>query len=278
MKGPRNKFSSYRGIFRVSIFRAILDRLIYNDEYESIDSNLTDSNVGARRSRNVRDNIFVLNAIFNSQRNNTEEALDIQVYDVDKCFDSLWLKEVITALYEAGLQNDKLPLLFLENRNAQVAIKTFGGITDRISIKDIIMQGSVWGSLCCVALLDKLSKHVYANKELLYYYKGLVGCPPLQMVDDVLAVQTCNKSQQLNTVINTFMELEKLTLSKTKCHKLYMAKNERQCQDMKVHGESVKNTKTEKYLGDLIATEATNQTWQRDYPVDGGGSASFWVL
>ena len=169
MKGPRNKFSSYRGIFRVSIFRAILDRLIYNDEYENIDSNLTDSNVGARRSRNVRDNIFVLNAIFNSQRNNTEEALDIQVYDVDKCFDSLWLKEVITALYEAGLQNDKLPLLFLENRNAQVAIKTFGGITDRISIKDIIMQGSVWGSLCCVALLDKLSKHVYANKELLYY-------------------------------------------------------------------------------------------------------------
>ena len=28
LKGPRNQFSSYRGIFRVSIFRAILDRLI----------------------------------------------------------------------------------------------------------------------------------------------------------------------------------------------------------------------------------------------------------
>ena len=275
MKGPRNRFSSYRGIFRVSIFRAILDRLIYNDEYENIDSNLTDSNVGARRSRNVRDNIFVLNAIFNSQRNNTEEALDIQVYDVDKCFDSLWLKEVITALYEAGLQNDKLPLLFLENRNAQVAIKTFGGITERISIKDIIMQGSVWGSLCCVALLDKLSKHVYANKELLYYYKGLVGCPPLQMVDDVLAVQTCNKSQQLNTVINTFMELEKLTLSKTKCHKLHMGKNERQCQDMKVHGESVKNTKTEKYLGDLISSNGSNKPNLAKRLSSGWGRVSF---
>ena len=67
MKGPRNKFSSYRGIFRVSIFRAILDRLIYNDEYENIDTNLTDCNVGARRSRNIRDNIFILVAEHNVQ-------------------------------------------------------------------------------------------------------------------------------------------------------------------------------------------------------------------
>ena len=68
LKGPRNQFSSYRGIFRVSVFRAILDRLIYDDEIENIDSNLTDSNVGARRKRNIRDNIFVLNAIINSQK------------------------------------------------------------------------------------------------------------------------------------------------------------------------------------------------------------------
>ena len=105
MKGPRNKFSSYRGIFRVSIFRAILDRLIYNDEYANLDSNLTDSNVGGRKMRNIRDNIFVLNAVINSQKNQNNEAIDIQVYDVEQCFDSLWLKEVIAALYEAGLQN-----------------------------------------------------------------------------------------------------------------------------------------------------------------------------
>ena len=88
------------------------------------------------------------------------------------------------------------------------------------------MQGSVWGSLCCVVLMDKLGKKVYENKDLLYYYKGVVACPPLQMVDDVLAVQNCSqKSKQLNTVINTFMECEKLTLSKTKCHKIHIQKN-----------------------------------------------------
>ena len=49
-KGSRNEFNSYRGIFRVPILRTILDKLIYNDEYENIDSKLSDSNVGARKN------------------------------------------------------------------------------------------------------------------------------------------------------------------------------------------------------------------------------------
>ena len=253
MEGPRNSFNSYRGIFRVSVFRAILDRLIYNDEYENIDSNLTDSNVGARKMRNIRDNIFVLNAITNSQKNSHEEALDIQIYDVEQCFDSLWLQEVITSLYQAGLKNDKLPLLFLENRNAQVAVKTPGGLSKRVNISNIIMQGSVWGSLCCVVLMDKLGKLFYNNPELLFYYKGVVACPPLQMVDDVLAVQKCSpQSVQVNTVVNTFMELEKLTLSKTKCHNLHMGKHKSTCRNLQVHGSPMHEAKSEKYLGDIV--------------------------
>ena len=39
-KSSRNDFDAYRGIFRVTIFRSILDRLIYNDEYSNIDSPL----------------------------------------------------------------------------------------------------------------------------------------------------------------------------------------------------------------------------------------------
>ena len=253
LKGPRNQFSSYRGIFRVSIFRAILDRLIYNDEYGNIDSNLTDSNVGARKMRNIRDNIFVLNAITNSRKNTPEEALDMQVYDVEQCFDSLWLQEVITSLYEAGLKNDKLPLLFLENRNAQVAVKTPGGLSQRVNISNIIMQGSVWGSLCCVVIMDKLGKLLYNQPKLLYYYKGVVACPPLQMVDDILAVQKCSpQSVQVNTVVNTFMQLEKLTLSKTKCHNIHMGKYKSACQNLQVNGSRMHESRSEKYLGDIL--------------------------
>ena len=60
-KGSKKDFDNYIGIFRVTILRSIMDKLIYIDEYHTIDENLTDSNVGARRGRNIREHIFVLN-------------------------------------------------------------------------------------------------------------------------------------------------------------------------------------------------------------------------
>ena len=50
---------------------------MFNDEYQTIDDNLTDSNVGARKNRNIRENIFVLNAITNSVKNGKEFFLTI---------------------------------------------------------------------------------------------------------------------------------------------------------------------------------------------------------
>ena len=70
----------------------------------------------------------------NSIKHKKDESVDFQVYNIEKCFDTLWLHEVINCFYEAGLHNDKLPLLFMENRNAQVAVKTTGGLSKRVNI------------------------------------------------------------------------------------------------------------------------------------------------
>ena len=91
-KGKRHDFNNYRGIFRVKKKRSILDKLIYNDEYLNIDKHLTDSNVRARRGRNIRDNIFVLSAIQNQIVKKKLKAIDVGVYDIGKCFDKLWAK------------------------------------------------------------------------------------------------------------------------------------------------------------------------------------------
>ena len=61
----------------------------------------------------------------NGTKHTYNEALDIGVYDVYKCFDSLWLSECINNLYESGLKNDKLVLLHEANLNANIAIKTW---------------------------------------------------------------------------------------------------------------------------------------------------------
>ena len=104
----KNDFTNYRGVFSVSVLSSILDRLLYIDSYETIDGNLTDANVGARKGRSVRDNIFVISAITNSVLNGNSRPIQVEVMDVIKCYDKLWLEASINALYEAGLKNDQL--------------------------------------------------------------------------------------------------------------------------------------------------------------------------
>ena len=41
--------------------RSVIGNLIYNDFYDTIDKNMSDSNVGGKRARNIRDNLFTFN-------------------------------------------------------------------------------------------------------------------------------------------------------------------------------------------------------------------------
>ena len=212
-QGMKSVFDNFRGVFRVNILRNILDRLLFNDVYPMIDSNLTDANVGSRNVRNIRDNLFVLNAITNSVAKGDERPCDVQAYDVEKCYDALWAQECINDFYDNGCVNDKLALMHLENQNAQVAIKTSKGITERINIQNIIMQGTVMAGLFCTATTDKLAKIVYENKKLLYLYKGKVQVPPLMMVDDIITISECSSTSiAMNATVNKFAESKKLKL------------------------------------------------------------------
>ena len=107
-------------------------------------------------------------------------------------------------------------------------MKTASGITQREDIENIIMQGTVFGSLICTSVMDKLAKIFYNDEKLLYGYKDKV--PVLEMVDDVLCVAKCGSEAVMsNSTINSFMELNKLKLSSQKCAKIHIGKHDSPC-------------------------------------------------
>ena len=65
LKGERKSLENDRGFFGIVKIRSILDKLAYNDYYETVDGNMSDSNVGGRKNRNIHDNLFVVYAIRN---------------------------------------------------------------------------------------------------------------------------------------------------------------------------------------------------------------------
>ena len=70
-----------------------MDKLIYLDKYEDIDKNMSESNIGGRKSRNIRNHLFILNGILNSVRQRESKPVDLQLYDIKQCFDSMWVSE-----------------------------------------------------------------------------------------------------------------------------------------------------------------------------------------
>ena len=134
----KNKGKWGRGGFRLTVLRTILDRLIYNDEYSTVDENLTDCNVGARRKRGMNDNLFVLGALMNSAAHEKDGPLFIQLCIIEKAFNSSWLPDCINDLFEAGIQNDKIPLLYMSNKRANVSFKLNQNKSKRFIIEDSV--------------------------------------------------------------------------------------------------------------------------------------------
>ena len=94
-----------------TILRSIMMRLIYLDFYTILDESMSDSQVGGRKAKNIRNYVWIVNGIIGDVLNSKiKKPVDIQIYDYRQCFDSLWLQECLNDLYSAGLNNDKLAL------------------------------------------------------------------------------------------------------------------------------------------------------------------------
>ena len=255
-KGSRLDLVNDRGIFNMVTFRKVVDKLIYNDKYEAIDVNMSDSNVGGRKGKNIRNHLFIVYGVINSVMNQESPPVDLQFYDLKQCFDAMWLEESMNNLCDTIDEcewDDKLALIYQNNSDNLVAVKTPFGLTDRVSIRNIVTQGGVWGPIQCSNQVDGIGKECVARNIHLYTYKNKVKVMPLAMIDDVLALALCGiKSVAVNTFINSKMEMRKLVFSDTKCKKVHAGKCNPFCPDLEAHKNVIEGATQEKYLGDII--------------------------
>lgn len=99
-KGSRMNLENYRRIFILTVLKKIMDKLIYFDNYYSIDSHMSDSNIGTRKDKNIRNHLFIIYGIINSVVKGKEECVDLQIDDIVEAFDSLWLEDTINDIYD----------------------------------------------------------------------------------------------------------------------------------------------------------------------------------
>ena len=251
----KSSLSNHIGIFNLPKIRSILDKLLYSDSYKTIDQNLSYSNIGGRKSRNIGDHLFVIYGIINDVINGNAQPIDIQSMDIIKCFDKMSYYETNNDLWDAGLKSDKFYLLSELDKKCKVVVKTPCGDTKSFNLRNVIMQGSVFGSLKCCIQIDSLGRDCLSEEEgsCLYKYKN-IDIMSLSFIDDILGISLCSSdSIVLNATINAKIESKKMRFSDEKCSKMHVSKKQTVCcSNLKVHNSEMKNVTKIKYLGDIL--------------------------
>ena len=126
-KNSKHHIENERGLFLLTTFKKIFENLLFNSLYEDIDRHMSESNVGARKKRNLKDHILVMNGVINAAAKGKEESIEIQIWDLEKAFDSLWLLDCCNDAYdslEESNRTDELNVLNKMNEKNLMSVKT----------------------------------------------------------------------------------------------------------------------------------------------------------
>ena len=224
-RGSKLDPENERGIFRVSVLRSILMRMIYNEKYSIIDSNMSDCQMGGRKGKGCKSNIWIINGIIHEVlKSKKMKPVMLQIYDYKQMFDSINLQEAISDIYNVGVDDDSLALIYDANKDIKMSVKTPSGLTERQTINNIVLQGDTWGSILASVQVDAIGKDV-VEAGLGYQYKDILDISMLGLVDDAIGVTEAGfKAVQMNEIINLKSAEKGLQFGPSKCKTIFVGK------------------------------------------------------
>ena len=224
-RGSRVELLNQRGIFRTSVIRSILMRLIYDTKYSDIDGKMSECQMGGRKGKGCKNNIFILNGLIHDVLSSKKmKPILLQFYDYSQMFDSINLEDAISDIFDSGLNDDNLALIYLANNEVNMAVKTANGLSDRQIIRNIVLQGDTFGSILASVQVDRIGQDCMKAGHF-YLYKNMLPVGFLGLVDDIVGVTEAGyKAQQLNAFMNVKTAEKTLQFGTKKCKSMLIGK------------------------------------------------------
>ena len=169
---------------------------------DTLQQNISKFQNGGMKSKGVVDNLFILRGIMN-HANYLGKELWLTFYDIEKCFDSLWLEDCINSLWDLGVKDHVLCLIYLMNIKATATIKTPLGDRDPLFLSNFVKQGTVLGPVLNNCSLNKLST------DSIGYNFGSVQIKSMKFVDDLADPDRDNQSGPASNAVLDVIQHEK---------------------------------------------------------------------
>ena len=117
------------------------------------------------------------------------------------------------------------------------------------------------GPIKATVQIDSLGKDCYERREGLYTYNECVSVPALSMCDDIASFSLCGvQSVVNNAIINAMIESKKLEFGYKKCYNIHIGNSGRLWQQHKVRNENMTRKTYETYLGEIVSSDARNDS------------------
>ena len=102
-------------------------------------------------------------------------------------FGRMNLGEALSDLFDSGIEDDTLHLLYSANKNVEVKVKTSFGLTEEMVLDEVVLQGEVWGPSLASNQVDMFGKEMLEKEfSFVYRYKGYIPVPLLGLIDDTI--------------------------------------------------------------------------------------------
>ena len=85
-------------------------------------------------------------------------------------FDSIELEQGISDIYDTGVRDDVLSLLYQAIEEIYMAVKNLSGLTERQVLKDVVLQGDTWEAILASVQVDFIGKE-FQSAGYGYKYK-----------------------------------------------------------------------------------------------------------
>ena len=184
---------------------------------------MSDSNVGGRRNMSCINHIFIINGIIHETCSSKKnKPVIIQIYDYKQMFDSMDLYEAVSDMFNSGVNDDSLALLYNANTEIKVRVKTPSGLSVEQQFPKLVLQGDTWAPIMASNQVDTFGKQLIEEEpSFLYRYKGIVPVGVLGMIDDLAGISEGSmKAKELNAFINVKSAEKKLQFGANKCNTL----------------------------------------------------------
>ena len=257
-KGDKERLENHRGITTSSAIGTIMESIIDNRIGNKI--KFTQAQGGGKKKTSTFDHLFLTRAVIDIAIKQ-KRPIFLTFYDVAKAYDNANNEDMLSVLWERGLKGKSWRILHNLSKDLTAQVKTRFGPTQEFKMEIGGRQGSRLTGRMFAKMMDVLAEECLADETGIRLSNDFT-IATLLWVDDVLTLaEGENNQKDMLDRIDNFATKHKIKWGQSKCNVMRVGSHPKETLNSTwtIGTMPIEETKTYKYLGDIISSNGKNK-------------------